>query len=150
MGGFTDLSIPGAPTFVKTVTDGTAPVLGDGSSLPPHGLFNQTGIYWNEYSLGDFTLTDSPIGDFIDSFPAPSAGKFGQINAYEVAITGTATSVQIDVYDHIVGTNNTWYKFAPFSHDAETGGTPVPEPGTLALLGMGALGLFFVGRRRRS
>jgi len=37
--------------------------------------------------------------------------------------------------------------FAPFSHDAEGGGTSVPEPATLALMGIGSA--LMVGMRRR-
>jgi hypothetical protein len=40
-------------------------------------------------------------------------------------------------------------KFAPFSHDAETNSTPVPEPGTLLLMGAGLTGLYFSRKLKR-
>jgi hypothetical protein len=39
--------------------------------------------------------------------------------------------------------------FAPFSHDAETGSTSVPEPATLLLMGTGLTGLYFSRRLKR-
>lgn len=150
LGNFTDPSTPAAPTYLQTVTDGSAPLLGDGSSLPPHGIFNQPGVDWHEFALGDFTLTDSPLADFINAFPAnPTKLNQAQINVYDVEITGTASLVQFDVYDHVAGRNNVYYKFAPFSHNAETGDTPVPEPGSVLLCAVGLAGWAAVRRRRR-
>lgn len=168
-GGFIDPSTPGAAVFSKTVTDGSAPILGDGSSLPTHGIYG-SGTDWTEYLLGDFSLTDSQIEDFITSFPTPDATTDGQINVYEIAVTGVAagTTFHFDLYDHVAGGNDFRYVFAPFSHDGEatsssgggggsTGGgggstgNGVPEPGVLGLLGAGLLGQgLLLARRRRS
>jgi hypothetical protein len=135
LGDFTDPSIPGPPSYIGTVTDGSSPVLGDGSSLPSHGIYGME-TDWQEFSLGDFTLTDSPIADFIDSFPTPGT-KVGQIDVYEISVSG-ADAVHFDLYDTIMGANSGYVRFAPFSHD---GSTTVPEPSSvlaLLLLGLGA------------
>lgn len=147
-GGFTDPSTPIAPVFSKTVTDGSLPKLGSGANIPSHGVYG-AGTDWTEYGLGNFTIADSPCGDFIDVLPTP--GDLGcQINAYAVTITGGASSwIHFDLYDHIY-TRSTARHFkyvkAPFSHDGEY--ESVPEPATVLLFGSGLLGLSFNLRRR--
>lgn len=134
-GGFTDPSTPVAPSVtILASADGAVPVLGDGSSLPTHGIFGP-GTSFRQWSLGDFTLLDSPLGDFQTTVPSPSGTKFGQINAYDVAVTGFS-QLHFDAFDHIEGSTHS--SFAPFSHDA---GTSVPEPTTLLLFGGGLMGL---------
>ncbi len=135
-GSFSDPSTAADPTYLRTVTDGSVPLLSDGTPLAPHGVFGE-GTAWQEFSLGDFTLQDSPIADFIDAFPSPTA-KMGQINVYEILVEG-ASVVHFDTYNHIQGANSAL--FAPFSHDGGTGAVPAPAAVLLALIGIGATSL---------
>lgn len=145
-GGFADPSTPtGTGGLIQTVTDGSAPLLGNGSPLAGHGVFG-IGTHWQEFSLGDFTLTDSPIADFINTFPTAPATMSGQINVYEVSVLNGSGILHFDLYDTIVASNHV--KFAPFSHDAN-GTSIVPVPGAAALAFFG-LSLMGVARKRRN
>lgn len=131
-----DSSVPCVPVIGGSGF-GTIPLTGDGTPLPNHGIYGP-GVNWVSYEIGDFTLTDSPIGDYCNGVPT-TFSSMGQINAYQIDIAGSGW-VHFDTYDHVViGKNHAKYVFAPFSHDAEA----APEPATMALvaLGLGALKL---------
>ena len=146
-GGFTDPSLANTATFLQTVTDGSTPLLGDGSSLASHGIYG-AGTSWQEFGLGDFSKTDALGGDFITALPSPPSGGY-DINVYEVTVTGTGL-VHFDLYNHTESATSgqVKYWFAPFSHDGEAGGNGVPDGGsTLALLGLALVG-FGVAMRK--
>ena len=146
-GGFTDPSTPSAPPLVQTVTDGSIPKLSDGKDLPSHGIYG-AGTDWQEFYLGHFSLKDSPIADFMSAFPDAGLPGEGQINVYEVSAAGFSGTLHFDLYDSVQAGNKARAVFAPFSHDGEgTPGDVVPEPGTLMLLGAGAVG--YIARLRK-
>jgi len=135
--GIADPSTPSTPTYIQTVSDGSLPLLSDGTDLPSHGVYTQEGVEWQEYMLGDFTLQDSPVGDFVGTFPSVLEQDSAQINVYEINVVG-AEWFHFDVYDSTQ--SPTRAVFAPFGHDAGSDGLPpVPEPGTIVLVGLGIL-----------
>jgi hypothetical protein len=140
----TDPSTPGAPAANGVSADGAVPLLGDGKPLATHGIY-EPGVSFYEWELGDFSLTDSPVGDFIGGFPATLYPNAGQINVYRVTIAGFADGVHFDVYNHVEGANHS--TFGPFSHDA---GAVVPEPRATLLFGVGCLLAGVAGRSTRS
>lgn len=112
--------------------------------LPKHDVYT-SGVRFYEWKLGDMTLKDSPVGDFVYGFPA-SFPKQGQINAYLVKVSGFSW-VHFDTYGYIQSGGHQGRQrsvFAPFSHDA----LHTPEPGLVILL-MGGLGLLYHRRRRK-
>ncbi|MCS7264736.1 MAG: choice-of-anchor N protein [Armatimonadetes bacterium] len=125
-----DPSLPPTPIYTENFPspDGAIPIMHGGRPLPPHGIYGP-GVKFYEWSLGNFTLTDSPIGDFIGHFPTEFP-KWGQINAYIVTVSGFSW-VHFDAYGYIVKRNpGNRPVFAPFSHDAEY----TPEPSFLILV----------------
>lgn len=143
-GGWTDWFVPVDPGVpIRTVTDGSSPILGDGGSLPSHGIFGQ-GTHWQEFGLGNFDETGDSIGDIIDEFPLNPSATGGQINVYDISVlNGSGLSLHFDLYDTLVSNNHA--KFAPFSHDAEI--VPIPGGAVLAMAGFGLIG--FLKRRLR-
>jgi hypothetical protein len=149
LGGFTDPSLAPSATFLGLHTDGSTPVIWGDSSLSPHGVYGDD-TYWQEFALGSFSLTDSPIADFITSFPAAPATASGQINVYEITVAGIPVGgwLHFDLYGTYLQGTRIKATFAPYSHDAGNQ-VHVPEPGTLVLLGSSLLVLGGMAYRRR-
>ena len=151
-GRFTDPSVPDqAPTWIQEQQDGTIlPQLSDGKDLPSHGVFGPDKS-WQEFLLGDFTLTDSTVADFIlpDDFSgtepfdisdiADTFDLSGQINAYEVTAFAagvpvpSGTVLHFDLYDNVQTKNKVKATFAPFSHDADAEAHIIPEPASFVV-----------------
>ena len=121
------------------------PLMGDGSQLPPHGVF-PTDFF--EYYIGNFG-TNELVYDFsppegydgdtysIDDFSELSQ-DWGDIKKFHLNVDGY-TWVDIVAYDHYVQSNSkAHYVFTPFSHDGG-GGAQIPEPATFMLFGCGCL-----------
>jgi hypothetical protein len=128
-------------------------MLGDGSALPSHGIYGAA-TDWQEWSLGDFTLTDSPVADFINAFPTTAAAGKGQISAYDVHVAAdSSVALHFDLYDHVGSANHVKFSFAPFSHDAQGESQNLPEPASMpllmALLGIGWVRLALAARRNK-
>lgn len=122
-----------------------------GQDLPRHGIFPTwfTEMHTGAYGLGSQVGDDQP--DALGNFWNPATGQgdapaMGEVKMFHVETGGTFTFLHFDAYT--LNSDGTINQFAPFSHDAEV--SSVPEPGTLALLGTGLLGLGVFIRRRKN
>lgn len=116
------------------------PTMGNGKALPPHGVF-PTSYY--EYFIGDFG-TGQTVQNYI---PGDEWGDEapGEIKKFYINVHDYMT-VDIVAYDHVILSNNkAKYVFSPFSHD---GGSQIPEPATMLLVGTGLIGLGWTARRK--
>jgi hypothetical protein len=123
-------SISFAPGTTALITDPSVPaglaLAGSGTGghpvLPPHGIFNDATLHhWEDWAMGDMSLTDSPIGDYNGSPAWPvSFPDNGQVNVYDVHVEGW-TKVHFDAYGTTVDTTDgkatTWK--TPGSHDGQ-------------------------------
>jgi hypothetical protein len=131
--------------------EGDYPLMGDGSQLAGHGVF-PTDFY--EYYIGDVGSDveevynfnppedysgDSYYIDYPDDLANLDSGR-GEIKTFHVEVEGY-TWADIVAYNHVVKSNGmARYVFSPFSHDGG-GGTAIPEPATVLLLGSGLISL---------
>ncbi len=98
-----------------------------------------------EYWIGDFGLTDTvqnyiPGDEWSDEAP-------GEIKKFDIHVSGY-TWIDSVAYDHYINSKNDAKSvFTPFSHDGG-GGTPVPEPSTILLVGAGLLSIGIFGQKK--
>lgn len=152
LGGFDDPSLASDPGVGTVMDAGTSPILTGGNELPSHGIYGED-TQWQEFSLGDFNLVDSPLANFSTDvvldpgtgLPAPLANQDGQISVYDIVVDNWTHgfSLHFDVYDTIAGSNHGI--FAPFSKDA----VALPEPMSAIMLGALGLGMFATRKVRR-
>ena len=125
------------------MTYGTPPIelaplnVFEAGDLSKHGIFN---TYYREF---DFTFnTSSQTDSFnVQDNPGmvPTAGSGMYYVAFNVDTSGLdyPYAIHFDLYSKSADGTSIGI-FAPFSHDAQS---PVPEPGTLTLLGTGILAI---------
>ncbi len=127
-----------------TLTDsgyGTPPI-GDPNSLAPHGIFD------SYFEIYEFEF-DAGIQSIYNTQPGGSGTGKGYLEAFQITINSLAAGVEGVHFDLMTLTGDGIYdpyigggivnSFAPFSHDAEYGNAPVPEPTSAVLFLVGAL-----------
>lgn len=115
--------------------------LAAGSNLVSMAMGGVTGgtVSWNAYyDTGNALFAQTSL---IGSLGAFSGGAFAGATAGQLGIGSPFSITSVITINHGAGT-----KVSSFDAIIE----PVPEPGTIALLGSGIVGLFFFGRRKRT
>ena len=137
-----DISVNGA----SLITSGFgAPPIQDSNSLASHG------IYDTYFEIYEFRF-DGPLGEIHDTQPGAVGTGDGYTESFGISINSLLEGVSGVHFDLFTVSGEKYdtksqdslkdlvYAFAPFSHDAETGGYDVPEPSTVLMLGLGLLG----------
>ena len=110
--------------------------------IAPHGIFE---TYYAEIDV-DFTTATS-VAAYNVQDPTSLVGPGGHtmlLSTLEIDMSGLLTGLQLHFDLYQVDAAGEIIDFAPFSHDA---GTAVPEPGVLALLGFGLIGISAAKRK---
>ncbi len=151
-----ELDITGPYSKLSQWTDGYAPIdyvpdsWNGHSDLPRHGIYPtwyremHTGDYGTIQNVGD--VQPNQYGNFWN--PASGEGnanRRGQVKSFHFATGGIFTGIHFDAYTY--NRDGSIDKFAPFSHDA--GMNVVPEPATIALMGVGLMGIGLAAFKRR-
>ncbi len=131
----------------------------DAGDLPAHGVFP---TYFAEIEFSFSAANQSGIFNTQDNpswGPQAGSGMYYSLFNIDTSNLGGGYEIHFDLYNTKLCTSGSGQcagdtdtdvtKFAPFSHDAQSFTSPVPEPGIYAMLGIG-LGLMgWVGRRKR-
>ena len=120
-------------------------------ALTTPGSYNYFGLYWGSldaYNSIDFYNGASLVGSFDGADISPLLANGGQSSwASNRYVNFLFTDG--DLFDRIVLVSTNW-AFESDNHAFGNISTSVPEPGTLAMFGLGLMGLGVMARRRQA
>ncbi len=118
-------------------------------SLTTPGSYNYFGLYWGSldaYNSIDFYNGGSLVGSYSGADIYPLMANGGQ-SSWASNRYVNFLFTEGDFFDRIVLVSTNW-AFESDNHAFGNISTSVPEPGTLAMFGLGLMGLGYTARRR--
>jgi hypothetical protein len=141
---FGSFSIGGQTFSAANMSYGTPPFDSGFDDIPGHGIYatHYAEITFNFTAIDLYRMNAYNVQDDASVDPESQRDANGSMlyQSFFVDASGLAPgyAIHFDLYDP----DNMNTTFAPFSHDAQSGGTPVPDGGmTVSLLGIALLGL---------
>lgn len=172
LGSFTfngsTINVTADMTYGTPPSETIATQLSDPGDVAKHGIFD---TFFSEHTFDFVGASQSGIfdaGTLANAGSGPIAGTGMYYRAFTIDVTNLdeLAAIHFDLYNievcgttqgqcNIVGDADQ-SQFAPFSHDAQSGaggggggdGEELPEPGSMALIGLGLLGLAAMRRRK--
>lgn len=146
-------SFDGTPVMVTgDMTYGTPPIelVAQNEDLPGHSVYP---TYFTEFSfeidpadtVAAYNVQDTPGG-----FGSSSSNDELSFAAFDIDVSNLADNFAIHFDLYTKNPDGSIAQFAPFSHDAQSASSPVPEPASLLLLGTGLLGIAGISRKKLS
>lgn len=150
-----DITISNSGSTLSMVASGYgSPPVEDTNSLSSHSVFD---TYFEIYEF----KFDGYIGDIFDTQPGKTGTGKGYSESFDITInslTPGVSGIHFDLFSLVgdgkytpgmTADNQLVKTFAPYSHDGEwEPPTKVPAPATIALLGLGLVGISWNRRRK--
>lgn len=136
------------PTWNQPGQEGTSQLVPTGDWIDV-AITEDSGLFWTSGGFGEANSFGGPPLRTLDEWEDTFTSDFLDADLVAISVgVGSFNPVQVGYFDDVRVSHDSGSGFDK-QYDFEAASTSVSEPGTLALFGLGLVGLGFAGRRRR-